>query len=95
LVIFCSGSCTSYFWHGLKFLTVEESNNDISATSNFQGLSLRGEELAVMKFAEDNQPVIIPDQMEVTSTGCVGLNLGSFLMHFLGQQYKFACCGGI
>jgi hypothetical protein len=43
----------------LTFIAVEEFNNDISGTTNFKVLSLHGEELAAMKFAEDNPSVII------------------------------------
>ena len=60
------------------FLAVEESNADMSAAANFQGLSLHDEELAATKFAEDNPAVIIPDHLQVANTGCAGLSFGSF-----------------
>ncbi|XP_044983774.1 uncharacterized protein LOC123450718 [Hordeum vulgare subsp. vulgare] len=56
----------------------EESNADVSAAANFQGLSLHDEELAATKFAEDNPAVIIPDHLQVANTGCAGLSFGSF-----------------
>jgi hypothetical protein len=57
---------------------VEESNTDVSAAANFQGLNLHDEELAATKFAEDNPAVIIPDHLQVANTGCAGLSFGSF-----------------
>ncbi|XP_047094703.1 uncharacterized protein LOC124707092 isoform X3 [Lolium rigidum] len=56
----------------------EESNADVSAAANFQGLSLHDEELAATKFAEDNPAVIIPDHLQVANSGCAGLSFGSF-----------------
>lgn len=60
------------------FFAAEESNADVSAAANFQGLSLHDEELAATKFAKDNPAVIIPDHLQVANTGCAGLSFSSF-----------------